>query len=73
MKILPKGEVPLPTEEDVHVHCTFCPGYWETRQNDGALIHSNPPCREYVEMEVDDFMKATRLKMGISDLPEANN
>lgn len=38
--------------------CTFCGGWFEAYEDEGALVHSYPACPAFERMEVDDFAAA---------------
>lgn len=52
-----------------HIACPFCDGKYSMTLNEKAkddeeywLLHSMPPCKEYNEMDVLDFLVAARLE-----------
>lgn len=65
-------DAPPVSETDVRVKCVFCDGEWETRSKTSGVLHTMPPCKEFEEMDVVEFMRANRLKMGL-EAPEDRN
>ena len=57
----------------IQVTCSFCGGNVQYGEADGrdAALHTEPPCREYVDLELLDFMIQNRRRLGIED-PEEN-
>lgn len=54
---------------DGHVaeKCPFCTGSFQAGFVNGvpAVAHSTPPCKDFVEMEVDVYLRAVNVAAGL--------
>lgn len=53
--------------KEVHVmefDCPFCRGNFGVAETEYFVYHSHPPCAKFVELDVNDFLRAVNLAMG---------
>ena len=46
--------------------CPFCGGKWKmgySTEDEPLGVHSEPPCKDWLDMDLPEFMKAVRIKL----------